>query len=67
MQVKYLGATDAQVRWGGGSDPREYLNEGQVYTLRYAEVHSMHTRYHLVDFKGLWFNSVCFREVSNGE
>lgn len=63
IYVKFLGATDAQVKWAGGADPREYLEIGQLYKLERKEEHSWHTRYILFGFPDCWFNSVCFEIV----
>jgi hypothetical protein len=60
-KVTYTGATDSQVNWGGGDDPREILEEGKEYEVEKTEVHSWHTRLHLAGFPGKWFNSVCFK------
>ncbi|MBP2635530.1 MAG: hypothetical protein H6Q72_1437 [Firmicutes bacterium] len=59
-KVKYIGASDEQVRWGNNDDPRGLLNEGELYTVEREEVHSYHTKYHLKEFPGKRFNSVCF-------
>ncbi len=61
MKVKYIGATDDQIRWGGNDDPRELLVEDQEYELDHKEEHSWHTKYYLVEFPGKKFNSVCFK------
>jgi Zn-finger nucleic acid-binding protein len=62
--LKFIGACDEQVNWGGGDDPREFLSVGSVYRLAKREVHSMHTRIHLVGLPGKWFNSVCFASAA---
>ena len=60
MKVIYAGTTDEQVRWGGNDDPRGVLVEGTEYELERSEVHSWHTKFHLKEFPGMVFNSVCF-------
>lgn len=60
MKAKYTGASEEQVRWGGGSDPRKALSIGNVYDVEDVEQHSWHTRIFLSAFPGKWFNSVCF-------
>lgn len=55
----YTGATDEQVAWGGDTDPRGLLVEGQAYEVEKERVHSWHTKWKLVGVDG-WFNSVCF-------
>jgi hypothetical protein len=62
-RLRYIGATDAQVNWGGNADPRGLLTEGEVYDLDRQSVHSWHTKVWLVGIDG-GFNSVCFEEVS---
>jgi hypothetical protein len=61
--VKFIGASDAQVNWGGGDDPRKYLSVGAQYVVKERDVHRMHTRIYLEDFPNKWFNSVCFADV----
>lgn len=63
-QVIYEGATDAQVNWGSGSDPRKHgLVVGQKYTVIDKEIHSWHTTIKLEGVPNLWFNDSSFREV----
>lgn len=62
MKVIYTGATDAQVNWGGGDDPRGVLVEGQEYEVEHRDVHSWHTKLTLAGVEGR-FNSVCFDVV----
>jgi hypothetical protein len=64
-KLVYTGATDAQVRWGGNSDPRGVLIEGRVYTVEHTDVRSWHTKIKLVGIDG-WFNSVCFEDAKGG-
>jgi len=63
MKVKYVGATDNQVRWGSNDDPRGLLIKGQIYNVSRKEEHSWHTKLYLEKFPKLKFNSVCFKEV----
>lgn len=63
MRVKYIGATDEQVRWGGNDDPRKILTCGQVYEVWRVEEHTWHTRYYLDGYEQYQFNSVCFEVV----
>ena len=60
--VRYVGASDAQVNWGGCDDPREILVEGDLFLLEDVEVHSWHTKVKLKGIEGR-FNSVCFEHV----
>jgi hypothetical protein len=61
-QVKYLGSTENQVRWGGNDNPKELLFEGDVYYVERVEIHSWHTKLYLRGVRGK-FNSVCFEKV----
>lgn len=61
-KVRYTGANDHQVRWGGCDDPRPLLTEGEVYSVDHTEVHSMHTKVCLEGYEGK-FNSVSFDDV----
>jgi hypothetical protein len=63
MKVKYIGATDDQVRWGSNEDPRPLLKQGEIYTLFREEVHTQHTKYYLLEHPTLPFNSVSFERV----
>ena len=60
MKVKYIGATDEQVAFGGCDDPRGLLVEDAMYELQKEYVSSWHTKYEIVGFKDKKFNSVCF-------
>jgi hypothetical protein len=62
MKVRYIGASDEQVRWGGNDDPRGILMERDTYEVEEREVHSWHTKLRLVGIEGS-FNSVCFEEL----
>jgi hypothetical protein len=63
-RVRYTGdASDDQVRWGGNDDPRGVLEPGAEYVVEEEEVHTWHTKYHLVGVPGLRFNSVHFADV----
>lgn len=62
-KVRFLGASDDQVRFGGGDDPRPLLTVGEVYAVKSVDVHSWHTRITLRQFPSKWFNSVCFENV----
>ena len=57
--IRYIGASDEQVRWGENDDPRGLLKRGNIYEVEYEEVHSWHTKYSLKGIAGR-FNSVCF-------
>lgn len=58
-RVRYIGATDEQVRWGSNADPRGILTEGQTYDVEAERVHSWHTKIKLAGIDG-WFNAVSF-------
>jgi hypothetical protein len=57
--VVFTGQTVEQRRWGGNSDANEVLTKGSTYTVEKVEVHSWHTKLHLVGVTGR-FNSACF-------
>lgn len=57
MKVKYLGASEEQIRWGGNDDPRPLLTLGQVYEVEEKEVHSWHTKIRLVGIVGQFNDS----------
>lgn len=61
-QVKYLGHTEEQVRWGSNDNPKGLLFEGDVYYVERVEIHSWHTKLYLRGVYGK-FNSVCFEKV----
>jgi hypothetical protein len=61
-KVVYTGSDDYQVRWGSNDDPRKVLFEGDIYQIEKVEVHSQHTKLHLLGIKGR-FNSVSFEKV----
>ena len=72
MKVKFNGAsdTDTQANFGGGKDPREYLEVDEIYDVVKEEVHSWRTLYHIwasISDKDKMrltpFNSVCFTKV----
>ena len=45
------------------ADAREYLNEGEEYTVERTEVSSYHTDVYLGEIPGVAFNSVMFAPV----
>ena len=61
-KVKYVGCSDAQIRWAGHTDPRGVLEESATYTVERVSVHSLHTRIYLVGVSG-HFNSACLEKV----
>lgn len=60
-QVRYLGSTEEQVKWGSNNNPLGLLFEGDVYYVERVEVHSWHTKLTLRGVHGK-FNSVCFEK-----
>ena len=60
-QVRYLGSTEEQVKWGSNKNPKGLLFEGDVYYVERVEVHSWHTKLTLRGVHGK-FNSVCFEK-----
>ena len=63
-EVRYIGASDTQVKWGGNDDPRLVLSEGETYTISDVDVHSWHTKIELEGIAGR-FNSVSFEGAKN--
>lgn len=61
-RVRYVGASDTQVNWGGCDDPRLLMEDGDEFILEDVEVHSYHTKVRLEGVEGQ-FNSVCFEIV----
>jgi len=57
--VVFDGASDEQVAWCGGSDPRGKFVVGTEYEVEDRRVSGWHTKIKLKGFDG-WFNSVCF-------
>ena len=63
-KVKFMGADDGQVSWGGGNDdPRDHLVPGDVYTITNVEMHKWHTKIMLKNLPNLKFNSVSFEDI----
>ncbi len=62
MKVRFVGATEAQVQWGGNDDPNKVLKVGQIYMIDAIKVHSWHTKVRILGFEGA-FNSVSFKAV----
>ena len=58
--VRFVEATDEQVRWGSNDDPRVHLNQEDSYTVKAVEVHTWHTKVYLEGYGKLKFNSVHF-------
>lgn len=58
--VKYIGASDEQVNWGGNDDPRGLLTVGTYYIVKREEIHSWHTKFELLGYEGKVFNSTSF-------
>lgn len=64
-RIRYTGASDAQVHYGGHTDPRDVLTIGEIYTVHHTDVHNYSTDVFLVGHRGI-FNSVCFDDVESG-
>ena len=66
MRYRFIedDVSDAQVNWGGHSDPRGLLVVGATYDVLRVEQHTLHTKVFLKDFPGKSFNSVWFEEAS---
>lgn len=61
-KVKYIGASDTQLDYSVGSEPRILLVEGQEYTIDYTDVCGSLTMIGLIEVEGC-FNSVFFDDV----
>jgi hypothetical protein len=59
MEVKFIGCSREQVRWGNNTDPKGLLKEGEKYIVKKIEEHSQHTKITLEGVKGK-FNTACF-------
>jgi hypothetical protein len=65
LWLQYQGASNEQATFAGCDDPRmALLAVGKVYRMIDKEIHSWHTKVKLEGYDKLWFNSVCFKEVS---
>ena len=60
MRVRYLGASQDQINYGGGADSRIHLVVGEVYAVEHIVEREWHTHYYI---NGKPYNSVCFEEV----
>jgi hypothetical protein len=63
VKVKYLGASEAQDKFGGCDKSREILRIGDTYEVSEQEIHKWHTSFTLKGYEGYRFNSVCFKEI----
>ena len=61
-KVKFVEASDEQVKWGSNDDPRKLLIMGAVYEVNEVEVHSWHTKIYLKGIEGK-FNSAHFEVI----
>jgi hypothetical protein len=62
-QVRFIGASDDQVKYRGNDDPRTVLKVGDIYTIHHTSVGDWHTDVYLVGFPGKRFNSVHFKDA----
>jgi hypothetical protein len=63
-KVRYTGASQEQINWGGCDDPRPILKVGEIYDVEKIYIHSWHTKIQLIGHTGK-FNSVCFEEIED--
>jgi len=56
--------SQAQINYGGHTDPRNILEVGKIYTIQKTDVRSSHTKVYLEEFKDIHFNSVWFRDIT---
>jgi len=63
-KVKFVGATDDQMNWGGENDnPNDVLIKGNEYYVICEDVHSWHTNYQVKGYEDKWFPRGAFRDV----
>lgn len=62
----FEGATDQQVSWGNGKDPRDYFGIGDILSLEKREIHRWYTKLYFIEVPDIGFNSVCFKELTKG-
>ena len=55
--------SDYENNWGNCTPIKDCLTVDEIYTVKFWEVHSWHTKVHLVEFPGKVFNSVHFEKV----
>ena len=63
--MKFIGASDVQVSFGGGNDPRKFFTVGEELIVEHAEVHSWYTTLKFKGHPSIGFNSVCFEFVED--
>ena len=61
-QVRFLGCSEYQARWGKKYGDHSKLEIGHIYTVIKKEIHSIHTKLYLAE-TGECYNSVCFERV----
>jgi hypothetical protein len=61
--VEFIVATDDQVKYGQGYDPRHYLKMNETYEVLKFKMYAWHSHVWLKDFPDVWFNSAHFRKV----
>ena len=59
IAIKFMSASQDQINFSGGGDPRGVLKTNSTYMLEYANLKSSYTLYKLVGFDRL-YNSVFF-------
>ena len=61
-QVRFLGCTPEQVRWGNNDDPQLKLIKGNTYLIEHVETSSQYTLIKLIGIQGE-FTSACFEKA----
>jgi len=61
--IKFRGATDGQIEYGGGDDPRGCLEVGREYEIIKTYNYDWYTLITIKGFPDFKFNSVCFTSV----
>ena len=60
--VKFIGCSKEQIRWGNNDDPNGVLMVEKIYKVVEVDIHSQHTKISVQGVLGR-FNSVCFASV----
>jgi len=61
-KIKFIAVSvsEAQINWGGNTNPKNLLKFGESYEIDRIEVHSQSMGVFLKEFPGMKFNAVWF-------
>lgn len=65
LKVKYIGATEQDVQFGGADDPRPLLKKGAIYKVLKVSVHNSHTYLQLERYPAYHFHDLTFDYMGN--